>query len=345
MTLVELLVVLVILSILSSLSLAGLSVARTSAKRAKTETTIRKISEIIVPYYEEYETRRPSIGNSSAVASLPNGRTYLTDAKQTAIRRLMALELPERASDYRDAFTPMNGNILAKTATITYGSTSVSLTDMPPTARRYYQLTSGITPTSGDLLHLIVTRGPVADPDVISHFRDDEIRDTDGNGLPEFIDGWNRPIMFKRWATGFASPTQPIDGGLRNIDALISGKGHRLVPLIYSAGVDGSYDIEAATGLEYEKFQYDPFRFDPNAPSSLSASPINLGQASVAGEGVLVQANAAPVTFTWQRFVCGPIPNSFLTVGSPRDTGSPDGNTPNGIVESTDNIHNHDMTR
>ena len=31
----------------------------------------------------------------------------------------------------------------------------------------------------------------------------DEVADTDGNGLPEFIDGWGRPIFFLRWAPGF----------------------------------------------------------------------------------------------------------------------------------------------
>ena len=100
MTLVELMVTLVIISILTSLSMAGLAVARNSARKAKTESTIRKLSEIIIPYYEQYETRRPAITNSSKIAALTNGRASLTDAKQTAIRRLMTLELPERASDF-----------------------------------------------------------------------------------------------------------------------------------------------------------------------------------------------------------------------------------------------------
>ena len=60
-TLVELLVVIVILSILSALSLAGIQSARARGRVAKTQSTIRKISEMILPYYELYETRRPRI--------------------------------------------------------------------------------------------------------------------------------------------------------------------------------------------------------------------------------------------------------------------------------------------
>jgi hypothetical protein len=269
---------------------------------------------------------------------MPLGRAYLADAKQLAIRRLMTLELPERAKDVTDAFQ-MQGYQKS------YQGTSVSFGDVPPASRRYYQLCAANNVTSAELLHLIITRGPVADPDVVAHFRDDEVRDSDGDGLPEFVDGWNRPIMFKRWPTGFASPLQPIDGTLRNIDTLVASNGHRLLPLIYSAGVDGSYDIEAASNLSYADFQYDPFRFDPTAPNSRPLSPINLAQASVTGEMVLTPANLSPLTFTAQRFVGTGIPNSFLTVGSPHDIGSPDGDAANGVLESADNIHNHDMTR
>ena len=345
MTLIELLVVIVILSILSSLSLAGLSVARTNAKRARTETTIRKISEIILPYYEQYETRRPNITNLSSLAS--SSRSAVTDAKQLAIRRLMTLELPERLCDVTDAFS--NGSLTPIAATKTYNNVIVSFPEMPPVTRRYYQaITSLSNPivTSAEMLHLIITRGPVADPDIIAHFRDDETADTDGDGLLEFIDGWRRPIMFLRWATGFNSPVQPIDDNVRNIDTTISDEGHRLVPLVFSAGLDGAYDIEAMPQQHYLNFDYDPFRFDASSPAS---SPINCDPASthtsVRGEGLLTPARVSPLTFSWQRFIGTPINGSFQTVGSERDTGSPDGISPNGTLESLDNIHNHDMTR
>lgn len=351
MTLVELMVVIVIISILSSLSLAGLAVARTTAKKSKTATTIRKISEIILPYYEQYETRRPTIGNSTAVATLANGRTYLVDAKQTAIRRLMALELPERESDYRSTFS---GN--TTTYPLTYSNVTATLSDVPPAARRYNQLTAGVQPTSSELLHLIVTRGPVADPDVIAHFREDEVRDTNSNGLPEFVDGWNRPIAFRRWPTGFVSPMQPIDGTVRSVDTLVSSNGHRLVPLIFSAGPDGAYDIvNEPTGsrVSYYDLSFDPFNV---AATPASSGPLKVAVQSptIAGSVILVSATLSsgavtgPVVFTATRLsASSSVPQgAFQTIGSERDTGSAENEgSPNGILESLDNIHNHDMTR
>lgn len=360
MTLIELLVSLVIVSILATLSMAGLSTARTAARKAKTQATIRKISEIILPYYELYETRRPAISNSSALAAVA-GRASLTDAKQTAIRRLMALELPERASDFRDAFTTASGAFLPRPFTLTYGTGPGAVTtvlgDMPPAARRYYALTdpiiaAGSQPTSSELLHLIVTRGPVADPDIVAHFRDDEVRDTNGNGLPEFVDGWNKPIAFRRWPVGFASPMQPIDGTRRSIETLVSNNGHRLVPLIFSAGPDGGYDVvnePTGTPLSYFPLKYDPFAIDPATPTS---SPLAVApQSTVLGGSVVVVGQRLPtgeVVFAATRLAEGATAPSgaFQTVGSERDTGSPDDEAvADGMLQSRDNISNHDLSR
>ncbi len=51
-TLVELLVVIVILSILSALSLAGIQSARAQGRIAKTKRTIRKLTVVILAYFE-----------------------------------------------------------------------------------------------------------------------------------------------------------------------------------------------------------------------------------------------------------------------------------------------------
>ena len=86
--------------------------------------------------------------------------------------------------------------------------------DVPPVARRYRAILANEAGeiTSSNLLYMIMNRGPVADPDIISQFRPDEIGDN------EFVDGWNNPIRFKRWPVGFKSPYQPIDGALSSRD-------------------------------------------------------------------------------------------------------------------------------
>ena len=355
-TLIELMVTLVIISILSSLMLAGLAVARTSAKAAKTSSTIRKISELILPYYERYETRRPRMPSTADLS-----RVQASDLRRTALRRLMTMELPERSQDVVDIFMPE----AAPAGNIAVFPTKV-LTDVSPVARRYMSL---ISPTllsagygksgtkdpvsSADLLHMIVMRGPVADTDVILHFRTDEVLDTNGNGLPEFVDGWGRPIYFKRWAIGFNSPVQPIDGLRNSIDESLSLNGHRLVPLIFSTGVDGEADIESGTlpGNEarYAKCLYDPFAFLSNTmaydnrASHLLMDDVSPIKGAVVSYPLHNVPNGEPrraVAARWPDRPPGTNPNTwFVTIGSESDTNG------NNILESYDNIHNHDMTR
>jgi hypothetical protein len=273
----------------------------------------------------------------------------------------MTMELPERVTDVTESLRAYSKP---------YGPVTMTLSEVPPVAHRYNSIIGARDASSSELLHLIVTRGPVADPDIIAHFRPDEVADTDNDGLPEFIDGWGRPIAFRRWPTGFASPAQPIDGSLGGVDAALSDKGHRLVPLIFSAGPDESYDISALppergppeVALAYATYDFDPFHFDPLAPWNPERSPIaTRPEPRIRGEVVLVPVTRTngSVTFAAARMDAsgefatpsvdaGCTANrdaAFFTVGAERDTGSASGASPNGRLESRDNIHNHDMTR
>ena len=86
-------------------------------------------------------------------------------------------------------------------------------------------------------------RGAAADQDVTAHFRPNEIGDTNGNGLPEFVDGWGNAIRFRRWPVGFSSPVQ--DGS------------SVLLPLIYSSGEDGDFGF-ADSDCSYRSLGYVP---------------------------------------------------------------------------------------
>ena len=45
----------------------------------------------------------------------------------------------------------------------------------------------------------------------LDSFRETEIGDTDGDGMPEILDAWGRPIYFLRWAPGHVSELQDIN--------------------------------------------------------------------------------------------------------------------------------------
>lgn len=217
-TLVELMVVIVILGILASLSLAGLAVTRQRARIAKTRSTIRKISEIITPHYESYLSRRVTASTNSG-----GDRRALALERLQALRFLLVTEMPDQWSD-------VNGN-----AAIT------------APARRYatYKAALGNTLSpayeSAECLAMIVSRGGFA-PDAMENFRTDEFGDIDGDGAPEFHDGWGRPIAFIRWPSGYPgfSQTTPDPFDPMGVSGAGQGRDWAVTPLIYSPGPDES---------------------------------------------------------------------------------------------------------
>jgi hypothetical protein len=61
-----------------------------------------------------------------------------------------------------------------------------------------------------EMLYMIVMAALAGDEDSRDVFKPDNIRDTDNDGMPEFIDGWGRPIKFLRWAPGMISDLQIV---------------------------------------------------------------------------------------------------------------------------------------
>lgn len=183
--------------------------------------------------------------------------------------------------------------------------------------RRYDQVTleRGMPPSlnlqGAECLYLIVTTG-VTRGVGREHFNESEIDDTDNDGMPEFIDGWGRPITFLRWAPGFVSETQPYvvdpndmdpfenDSGVTPSDPedpnnmlswvhrredhdpfdprIVDPIAFRLTPLIYSAGPDGVYGVTRHDDdPTMEHWLCDPYdAFDANGViRALKGSPLS----------------------------------------------------------------------
>ena len=96
-----------------------------------------------------------------------------------------------------------------------------------------------------------------ADGEARTLFSERDIGDTDGDGAPEFLDGWGRPITWLRWPVGFVSDLMPIDP-LTNqryynedhdpFDPFrLQNLAFRISPLIFSPGLDGILDISSFT--------------------------------------------------------------------------------------------------
>jgi prepilin-type N-terminal cleavage/methylation domain-containing protein len=226
-TLVELMTVLVIVALLSSLTLAGLATARQRGKIDKTRSTIRKLHEIVVPHYESYVRRRVPSANPTA--------------RLRAIRTLVMREMPDSWGDVfsttpQAVINSANIDAYLKTGPVLAYAAAKQAAGMHPNFSRY---------GSSECLYMIVSRGGT-EPDVMGQFRADEIGDIDGDGAPEFQDGWGRPIAFFRWATGYVGDLSSVqvDDPVNRHDPFDPMRrepaAFALVPLIYSAGPDES---------------------------------------------------------------------------------------------------------
>ncbi len=200
-TLVELLIVIIILAILGSIMLFAMFSSQEAARAAKTRNMISKLHALVMPKYDSYMTRRVPIRVSGH-------RTNMAYVRLHALRDLMRMEMPERWSDLEDIAPSL------QTASFPSQVTGIPI---PSIARSYWRKIVLAHPNANrrlnddfqgaECLYLIVSLG-LDDPDGISQFSENEIGDIDGDGLKEFVDGWNRPISFLRWPAGFDSPLQ-----------------------------------------------------------------------------------------------------------------------------------------
>ena len=81
-----------------------------------------------------------------------------------------------------------------------------------PQSKRWCRATSpptSTTPRSETLYAILVGGvGPLGSVFSRDDFSDREVKDTDGDGLPEFVDAWGQPLQFFRWPLLYHTDTQ-----------------------------------------------------------------------------------------------------------------------------------------
>jgi hypothetical protein len=287
---------------------------------------------------ELYSTRRvdspleATINSAYANPATPQDRVMrgqvLADVRLLALREMMKYEMPDRWSDVRD--------------------NPVFLINRPALAQSYLARWNQMTTANSSLdpsqsfegpecLYLTVMNA-TGDGEARTLFTKQEIGDVDGDGAPEFLDGWAQPIAWVRWPAGFVPHSQlmtgdantdhdPLDmyrrdmtppppapsypAGFNSIRQQCLMRLHdnnpafRLVPLIYSLGPDNKSDI-STVGLNDQKDAVSDLFLDPYA----------------------LESPGQPYDVNTNHFVLG-------------TAGDPPGTNGDGTDDSKDNITNH----
>jgi hypothetical protein len=228
----------------------AVSAARSVAKANATLATIDKLNTILTAQLATYDSR------SVDASLLPSGITSKSAARAWYIRRNMITgDLPDRWSDV--SYMAANPNSFISASQRAYISIWNSGT------------AAGRTPTvqfeGAECLFMIVMRGGIADCLDCGALRTTDVGDQDtdvngnvvGDGMPEFLDAWGRPIDYILWCPAIDLPAQSgnkfFAGARAPVDPFpASGSAPtpalRLRPFIYSAGADGQYSVERKPG-------------------------------------------------------------------------------------------------
>jgi prepilin-type N-terminal cleavage/methylation domain-containing protein len=306
-TLVELMITMAILAILAAAAIGASSAAIESGRRARTKGLVGKLHTLLMERWESYDTRRVNVEFAPNVKWSPTDKA---DKRLLAKRELIKMEIPDRWADIIGGQiasyppgTRLNGfprpkHLAARPAiTSTYLRRYNSLKSSDPVVVRNHQ--------GAECLYLVIMYA-TGDGEAATLFSEQDIGDVDGDGAPEFLDGWGRPISFLRWPTGFVSPLQTVQrtsgelvgdadndhdptdvfrrdmpGSGSSISFLSDQYGaYRTVPLIYSFGSDGLSDIYSKLINEADEVSEDRGDFtdlDPYYPGDTSnpANPSN----------------------------------------------------------------------
>jgi prepilin-type N-terminal cleavage/methylation domain-containing protein len=241
-TLVEVLVVIVIIALLMAALTTGMSVAQESARRARTQQTINRIHNQVIPRWESYQLRRLPVDvvNPSTVMTASRGSAqYPPYVRLGAVRELMRMELPDSYNDVDPSqFTP--SFLLFQGTQPWYSPLVGSGGNIGPYQALYKKAgTNAATLFPGaECLYMIMTAGN-PDKDASGQgFSQADVGDYDNDGQSEIWDGWRNPIEFIRWPAGFASDLQP-QYSITSTDPRYAGG---LPPDIYNTGNYLTYD-------------------------------------------------------------------------------------------------------
>jgi prepilin-type N-terminal cleavage/methylation domain-containing protein len=316
-TLVELLVAVTIIAILTGIVLGALAAARQTARAVRTKSLIARLDQVLSYRYDSFRTRRVPIhtsGLSPTAAAKLRLRAIRELMRMEMPERLSDVYYPGSVHpiDPCPCVDPTDEDDCVDIG----GGCQLQRTGL---ARMFFREYAATPPNdkynSSELLYMIVMTGTTEEREM---FRQREIGDVDRDGRPEFLDGWGNPIAFLRWAPMFNDSdiqreiapqdnSEEMRQAMHNAsiwkhdafdsrrvdiaDDTASGfpnnpddppRGWHLMPLVYSAGPDGIYDINRFQGYT---FAGSPYWSDLGVVANMSGQPLDSDNLSVTAPG------------------------------------------------------------
>lgn len=306
-TLIELLIAIMIISILAAAVLGVAAVAGETAREAKTRAIIGRLHTLLMEQYDTYVNRRVrlrtevlnELGRTNPGATTAQRGQLKAEARLYALREMMVMEVPDRWSDVLldDVANSPPSSVPRRPAYLdTAGAANYRTELCNVYLRNLYRIATAnnkitgnpntrqqIVDNQGAECLFMVIMNACGDGESRTLIPESSIGDTDGDGAPEFLDGWGHPISFLRWAPGFESDIQTNANELDDAGDVaaawaaagaadhdpydlyrVQSTAFRMIPLIYSAGRD-----EEAGVLTYPDFVI----WRPTAIPTISNSP------------------------------------------------------------------------
>lgn len=244
-TLIEILVVVGIILLLMTISVGALRSAIGTARQHQTEATIMKVNGLIQQRMDAFyrALERTNLQQAKDKMKRDWYNTYQFIPPDATI------DVMVRKDIFKSRFPQ---NFLER-----------NLFATPPTGVTVVSSNHKLVTQSAALLYWIVTNSEVygVGPVDESEFSSNEVRDTDGDGLLEFVDGWGRPLRFYRWPDHLF---RPGDGVSVPPGIFVSGGTVQLSP------IDRNYVSAMWSGLPAPATaagEFDPLVRDPDDPT------------------------------------------------------------------------------
>lgn len=211
-TLVEIMIVIALMAAMMAIMVVVIGNASSNARTKATRATILKLSKLINHKMQAFERQVEAL-NEEAGNLLPE---YVTDETATLGTGVfdeanVPVALPDlEAADEDEIIIYFAKKDLQR---IYFPQTfdDLQVSDSHPFEPTTLLAATGghdVETESSELMYFLLTemQGFGMEPGDLDQFTSNEIQDTDGDGLPEFVDGWGHPLRFYRWPTRLIRP-------------------------------------------------------------------------------------------------------------------------------------------